>query len=600
MSQTVELEGNGVSPGIAIGKVFILDRSRIRISRQLISESSVEKEKKRFRSAVKKSQEQLQAILSKVNAFVHREHALIIQTHISILDDEMFTGATLQKIEKDKVNAEFALRSVLEETRRVFDEMDDPYLRERFSDVDYVGERTIRNLVGQAEERVSDIKDPSIIVAHDLSPADTAQMSRERILGFVTSSGGPTGHTAIVARSLEIPAVVGVEGLFENIHDSDEVIIDGTNGKVVVCPDVLTTEHFVRLRQEYEEIDRELHTEVHLPAITRDGYRIQVSANVEVIHELPLLARHGAEGIGLYRTEYLYLDRKDLPSEEEHYENYRKVVETVSPARTTIRTLDLGGDKFNHALPMPPELNPAMGLRAIRFCLRETDVFRSQLRGILRASAHGPVRIMFPMISGLQEIREAVGHLQAVREELRREGKRFDENIPVGSMMEVPSAAVIAERLAREVDFFSIGTNDLIQYTLAIDRVNENVTYLYNPLHPAVLSLVRQIAEAGRKAGIEVAMCGEMSGKPLYIPLLVGLGVTVLSMPAQAIPRAKRIVRAITMKDAKKIAEEVFDFGTADEISVYLRKVIKENWADAFPRDIFVEETGSLAAHKKN
>jgi len=590
LSETIELRGMGVSPGIAIGECIIVDRSRVHTSRRLLVSSEIEDEKRRFVTAVHESKKQLEEIRARIDAVAHREHVLIIDTHLAILDDELFSGATLERIESEKVNAEHALRAVVEETRRVFDEIDDPYLKERFNDIDYIGERTLRNLVGHKEQRISEITKPSVVIAHDLSPADTAQMSHDKVLGFVTSSGGPTSHTAIVARSIEIPAVVGVKGLFDNIRDGDEIIIDGISGRVIIGPDAATIEYFVRLRKECEKVDKELHFEVQLPAVTRDGHRITVSANLEIIHELGLLAKHGAEGIGLYRTEYLYLDRNDAPSEEEHYQNYRKVVETVSPGETTIRTLDLGGDKFNHALPMAPELNPAMGLRAIRFCLREEEVFRTQLRAILRASAHGPVRIMFPMISGLQEVREALRLLGEVKDELRRKGEPFDEDMAVGCMMEVPSAAIIAERLAREVDFFSIGTNDLIQYTLAIDRVNEHVSYLYEPLHPAVLSLIGRVARAGQSAGIEVAMCGEMAGKTLYIPLLLGLGITTLSMPAQLVPQAKRIIRYVTLEDARKLAQEVLKFDTAAEINTFITKTVREKWAKALPWDFTGED----------
>ncbi len=600
MAQSIELKGIGASPGVAAGKCFVLDRSRVHISRRLLAPSEIREEKQRFLDAVEESKNQLIDIRSKIDAVNHREHALIIDTHLAILDDELFTDATLNRIEKERVNAEYALRQVLDETKQVFADIDDSYLKERFNDIDYVGERTLRNLVGKREHLIGDIRTPSIIVAQDLSPADTAQMNKERVLGFVTTRGGPTSHTAIVARSLEIPAVVGVEGLFEDLNDGDELIIDGINGTVVLRPDAILSEHYVRIKQEYEEIDRELHREVELPAATKDKQRIVVSANLEIIDELPLLGKHGAEGIGLYRTEYLYLDRSDLPTEDEHYENYKRAVETVAPHQTTIRTLDLGGDKFNHALPMPPELNPAMGLRAIRFCLREKGIFRTQLRAILRASAHGPVKIMFPMISGLREIREALKHYSEVKEELRKEGAELSENIQVGCMVEVPAAAVIAPRLAREMDFFSIGTNDLIQYTLAIDRVNEHVSYLYEPLHPAVLNLIKQVSDAGRANGIEVAMCGEMAGKPLYIPLLLGLGVTSLSMPAQAIPRAKRVIGALTMKEVKNLAEQVFNFDTAVEINAYLRQTIKERWSDAFPKLILQEDIEQPEAKSQN
>lgn len=589
MEDTIEFHGIGTSPGIAIGECYILDRSRVHISSRSISDEGIEAEKERFLGAVAKSREQLEHVRSQIKVSAHHEHALIIDTHIAILDDDLFRGATLKIIEEEKINAEFALRKVLDETGKIFNEINDNYLKERFTDVDFVGERTLRNLVGRSEQHVSDIDKPSVIVAHDLSPADTAQMNREKVLGFAISRGGPTSHTAIIARSLEIPAVVAVEKLFYSLRDGDKIIIDGTTGRVVIRPNAELTEFFENLLREYQEIDRELHADVHLPAVTLDGHRISVSANIEIIHELPLVEKHGADSIGLYRTEYLYLDRSDAPSEEEHYQNYARAVKAVKPGSVTIRTLDLGGDKFSHAFPVAPELNPAMGLRAIRFCLREVGIFRLQLRAILRASAHGKVRVMFPMISGVSEVREALRHLNEVKEELKREGLPFDEKIQVGCMIEIPSAAILAERLAEEVDFFSIGTNDLIQYTLAIDRINEHVSYLYEPLHPAVLSLIRGVARAARQAGKDVAMCGEMAGIPMYIPLLVGLGITTLSMPSQAIPRAKRIIRAIRLDETRKLAQDIFRFDTAAEINNFLREKIKEKWSEAYPQKFLQE-----------
>lgn len=590
---TLNIQGTGVSPGIAIGRCYILDRAKIHVSRRTIEPGRVLEEQDRLRIAIDESKGQLLEIRQKIDhptsAGSRREHVLIIDAHLAILDDELFTEAALKRIAKERVNAEYALSQVITEMRKVFDEIPDPYLRERGTDIDYIGERILRNLVGQRLERISDIATEVVIVAHDLSPADTAQMNKTKVLGFVTAIGGPTGHTAIVARSLEIPAVVGLEDIFADISDGDGIIVDGSTGTVILRPDPWTTEHFIRLREEYEEADRELHAEIHLPSETRDGHRVILSANLEILEELPLLKKHGAEGVGLYRTEYIFLDRDTLPTEEEHFESYSRIVEGVSPHTTTIRTLDLGGDKFNHVLPIAAEMNPAMGLRAIRFCLKEPAIFRTQLHAILRASAFGPVRIMFPMISGIAELRTAKKHLEEVKAELAEKKIPFDKNIKVGSMIEIPSASIMADRLAGLVDFFSIGTNDLIQYTLAIDRVNEHVSYLYEPLHPAVLRIVRNISEAGQKAGIEVAMCGEMAGTPLYIPLLVGLGINALSMTAQSVPRAKKILRAISLKEAEKLVEHAFTLDTAAEIDAYLREVIRKKWPQAFPRDLIEE-----------
>jgi len=595
---TISIQGTGVSPGIAIGRCRILDRARVHVSHRAIEPARVTDEQERLRIAIEESKSQLLEIRHKIDHAEaegkRREHVLIIDAHLAILDDEMFTGAALNRIAKERVNAEYALSQVIIETRKVFDEIPDPYLKERGTDINYIGEHILRNLVGRKLERISDIAEEVVIVAHDLSPADTAQMNKTRILGFVTSIGGPTGHTAIVARSLEIPAVVGADDIFSDISDSDEIIVDGYTGAVILRPDPWTTEHFIRLREEYEEVEKELHAEIHLPSETRDGHHVTLSANLEIIEELPLLKKHGAEGVGLYRTEYLFLDRDTLPTEEEHFDSYRRIVEGVSPYETTIRTLDLGGDKFNHILPIPSEMNPAMGLRAIRFCLKEPAIFRTQLRAILRASVFGKVRIMFPMISGIAELRAAKEHLEEAKKELREKRIAFDEGIKVGSMIEIPSASMMADRLAGLVDFFSIGTNDLIQYTLAIDRVNEHVSYLYEPLHPAVLRFIRYVSEAGAAAGIEVAMCGEMAGTPLYIPLLVGLGINTLSMTSQSVPRAKKILRAISLQEAQALVDHVFDLDTAPEIVRYLRQTIRNKWPNAYPRETLEDQESGL------
>lgn len=581
---TITLRGIGASPGIAIGKAYILDRSKVYASHIHIDTDKVSTEQERLRNAIEESKRQLIEIRQKIDTGQHKEHVLILNTHLAILEDDMFSGAALEKIAEKLINAEWAVNQVVEDAHKVFEEIEDPYLRERISDIDYIAQRILRNLTGKKCDRINKIEEEVIIVAHDLSPADTAQLNKSKVKGFVTAIGGPTSHTAIVARSLEIPAVVGVEYILADISDNDDVILDGTGGEVVIRPDSTTIEQFLRLKEEYEESERQLQSYVNLPSETSDKRRVVLSANLEMIDELPILKKHGAEGIGLFRTEYIFLDRPSIPSEDEQFQSYKTVVENTFPFETTIRTLDLGGDKFNHALPVPYELNPAMGLRAIRLCLKAPDIFRTQLRAILRASAYGKVKIMFPMISGLQELNSALAILDEVKEDLRKNNLSFDENVQVGSMIEIPSASILADKIAEKVDFLSIGTNDLIQYTLAIDRGNENVSYLYEPLHPAVLRIIRMITEGAKKAGKEVAMCGEMAGKPLYIPLLVGLGIDSLSMTAQSIPRVKKMLRAISAKEAEKIAQEVFKFETASQIEGYLSEIIKEKWPQAFSK----------------
>jgi phosphotransferase system enzyme I (PtsI) len=436
--------------------------------------------------------------------------------------------------------------------------------------------------MGKETESISQIKEEVIIVAHDLSPADTAQMSKDKVTAFVTDMGGRTSHTAIMARSLEIPAVVGSETATHSVNTGDTLIVDGTTGVVVVNPSLEIMQEYQERQRVRQKMERELFQYRDLPAETLDGYRVKVLANIELVDEIPSVLQHGAEGIGLYRTEYLYLNRKDLPSEEDHFNAYKKVVEGIYPHEAIIRTLDIGGDKFLSHLDLAAEMNPAMGLRAIRFSLKEVDIFKVQLRAILRASAYGKVKILFPMISGATEIREVKKILNEVRLNLSAEGIPFDPKMEIGIMIEVPSAVTIADILAKEVDYFSIGTNDLIQYSLAIDRVNESVTHLYEPLHPAILRLVKTVVKAAHQAGIRVAMCGEMAGEPLYVPILVGLELDDLSMNVLSIFRVKKILRAYTFRDCKDLVEKSLHLSTPEEIEELVRASLRKK----FPEEV--------------
>jgi phosphotransferase system enzyme I (PtsI) len=435
--------------------------------------------------------------------------------------------------------------------------------------------------LGKKHDDISKIKGKVVVVAHDLSPADTLQMNLKNVAGFITDIGGKVSHTAILSRSLGIPAVVGLEVGTSLINGGDLLIMDGETGEVVINPTEKVSDSFFERKRRIKTMEREVLKYASLPAETRDGVRVRLHANIEMVGEIPSAKNHGAEGIGLYRTEILYLNRKDLPTEEEHYQTYRRLAESISPAVATIRTLDIGGDKFLSNYSAGNEMNPAMGLRAIRFSMKEVDIFKIQLRGILRASAHGKLRILFPMISGIGEVRQAKAILEEVKKSLAKARVPFDQGIEIGAMIEIPSASITADILAREVDFFSIGTNDLIQYALAVDRINEHVSYLYEPLHPAILRIIRGVVQSAHQVGIPAAICGEMAAEPAYSLVLLGLGLDEFSMNPVAIPKVKKVLRMSRFEETQNLVEQIFQFPTASEIEGYVR-----NWmAERFPED---------------
>lgn len=566
------LVGLGVSPGIAIGEAHLLSRARMAAIERTIEPSDVDAEVAAFEEAVEQSRRQLEEVRRKVTEKHPKEHVYIIDTHLMMLDDQMLHDETLHGIRDLLLNAEGALKRAIDHFRQVFASIEDDYLRERMSDIDSVGERLLRNLMGESRQDLSTLKRKAIVVAHDLSPAETMQIDQNKVLGFVTDVGGRTSHTAIVARSLGIPAVVGLENVTALVPGGTPMIIDGSAGTVILNPSESTFREYLQKRQRYEYFEKELLSYRSLPAETPDGFRMVLRANVELPAELEQVCEAGGEGIGLYRSEFLFLSRPVPPDEEEQYLAYRKLVDTVAPHEVTIRTLDAGGDKFVEEINLTDEANPALGLRGIRFSLAETGMLKTQLRAILRASACGPVRVMFPMISGVAEVRRCKALLDECKEELRSEREPFDENIRVGIMIETPAAALIADRLATEVDFFSVGTNDLVQYCLAVDRGNEHVAYLYEPLHPAVLRALQMISRAGRDVGIPVAMCGEMASEPIYLPILLGLGFTELSMNAPCISRVKRIVRQVRRQEAEELLARAMEYSTAEEVARYLER----------------------------
>lgn len=578
------MKGLGVSSGIAIGKAYLIDRGEIEPAQYChLDTSAVEAEIERFKNALDQSRKQTRQILERLDtAGKGKEHGRIIEAHLLILKDEMLINDTVKEIREQKINAEWALKNTLDGFIEFFEGMEDEYLKERAADIEHTVNRILINLMGSKHDNISEISTPSIVVAHDLSPSDTAEMVKGRILGFLTNIGGRTSHTAITARSLEIPAIVGLEAITHQVQTGDTLILDGSTGTVIINPSDTVLELYKKRRTRFEEYERELMTYRDLPCETTDGHRVELLGNIEIIDEVESLNDHGAEGIGLYRSEFLYLGREDLPTEQEHLRAYKNVVKKMRGAPVIIRTLDVGADKIATTMEVTGETNPALGLRAVRYCFKRVDVFKTQLRAILRASAFGNLKILFPMISGIEEVRRAKAILEDVKRDLEEEGLAFNAEIEVGIMIEIPSAALIADHLAKEVDFFSIGTNDLIQYSLAIDRINEHVAYLYEPGHPAVLRVIKQVSDAARKAGIEVGVCGEMAGEPVYALFFLGLGIEHLSMSAYSILRVKKLIRAVSYSKAKRMCNAILKMATAKEIENYLTDQLSKLYTEEF------------------
>ena len=577
------LQGIPASPGIVIGRAWVLsDRGEIKGRfRLLFTEEEQAHEVDRFQAAMDQAHEDLTRLRQEM-AVEFPEHAHLLELHLFILKDQMLNDETLRLIREERLNAEWALDRAFEKIKELFRRIGDSYIKGRLADVESVYRRLMGNLTGKESLRSFDSPDPVIIVAKDLSPAETTQMTDTKVVGFVTERGGRTSHTAIMAQALEIPAVVGLDNATQEINPGDDIIVDGLLGRVILNPDAEVLEKYRRRQLEFDAFKAEVAQFCTFSAYTLDDHVTRILANIELPEEVQLALRSGADGVGLYRTEFLYMKQRHLPTEEELYADYKKVVEAMAPRQVTIRTLDVGGDKFMSTLQYPQEMNPALGLRAIRFCLKEQEIFRIQLKAILRASAHGQVRVMFPLISSIQEMREARRLLGEVQEDLKARGHLFDPRMPVGAMIEVPAAVSLANLLTKEADFFSIGTNDLIQYALAIDRGNKQVASLYQPLHPAVLRMIRQVVDAGRLGGIPVAVCGEMAGDPLYLAILLGLGVDELSMNHMAIPMVKRVIRLINYEDAKQMAKQVLDMVTVEEINEFAAQEMNRRFPEIF------------------
>ncbi|KPK39415.1 MAG: phosphoenolpyruvate-protein phosphotransferase [Omnitrophica WOR_2 bacterium SM23_29] len=574
------IKGIPASPGIAIGEVFILDSEMLPVAKREISNKELPKEIARFEDSLIQTRQQILKIQDKISEELGIKHAEIFNAHLLVLEDRTLIEEVISRLNKELLCVEYIFDDVLKKYINAFSKMEDEYLKERVADIRDVGKRVLRQLLGKKRETLTDLKEKVIAIAYDLSPSDTASMHKKNVIAFATDIGGKTSHTAIMAKALEIPAVVGSEVITKNTKNGDTIIVDGSNGIIIVNPDDDTIAKYKKEKIKFEEYDTFLFKLRDLPCVTPDGRNIELSANIEIPDEISAVKSHGAFGIGLYRTEFFYLNRVDLPNEEEHYKAYRHVAEQMSPHPVIIRTLDLGGDKFLSQLTMPKEMNPFLGWRAIRFCLARPDIFKVQLKAILRASAHGKLKVMYPMISGVEEIRAANKILSEAKEELRKKGISFDEDIEVGAMIEIPSAALTCDILAKEVDFFSIGTNDLIQYSLAVDRANEKIAYLYEPTHPAVLRLIKNIINTGHEANIWVGMCGEMAGEPAFSLLLLGLGLDEFSSSPVNIPRIKQVIRSVEFKTAQKIAEEALTLSTGHEVEKFARQKLKELISD--------------------
>jgi len=560
-------KGIEVAPGIALGQALILESKKPHFIYQfLLNTSEVKKEIEHFKKAVesvKKEFKQLAKSLKKETTF--KEVRQILEVYISILSDPMLYKATIKRIKEEKINAEWALLKSLEEIENIFGMIEEDYLKQRVQDVHYVVNRILAILQPKTPS-AKQVFSESVIIAHELSPVETIKLSSKTAIAFVTETGGLTSHIAIVAQALKLPAVVGVKEITNFIKPGEMVIVDGLEGEVIINPLAETLQYYQEKQKKYKQYCDEIEHYALLPARTVEGHTLKVMANVELFEEIPSVLKMGADGIGLFRTEFFYLQQKHLPEEELLYEYFSKVVKAIKPHPVTFRTLDMGGDKLGSALKFEKELNPALGLRAIRLCLKQKNIFRKQLRAILRASAHGDIRILFPLISSLEEIKEAKKLLEQAKAELEKERILCKTSIPIGIMVEVPSAVTLINFLIPEIDFLSIGTNDLIQYTLAIDRSNEQVAYLYEPLHPAVLKMIKEIVDVAHQAKVPVNVCGEMAGKPIYIPVLVGLGVDELSLNAQNIPLIKKAISSISFKEAQDLAKKLVTFGSVLEV----------------------------------
>ena len=574
---SVELKGVVISPGVALGKVVLLDRFKTIVEKRRLNPALVESEKQRFLSAVEKSKEQVVFIREKLDPKETGDHVHILNFNIMMLEDEILCEEIVRTIESEQVNAEWAITSVLSRKSEAFKNVEDIYMKERLADIYYLGERILRNIRG-IQDDIPDLGQDSVLVAHDISPVDLVAFAKHHAIGLATDVGGSTSHSAIVAKSLGIPAVMGLEDVMLKVSPGALIFIDGFKGIIIINPTEKELRECRKRLREYQALEKKLLTYASLPGKTIDGREVKVSANIEISDEVNLAVCYGAEGIGMYRTEFLFTSTVYFPTEEDQFEDYKKVISRFHQPHITIRTLDIGGDKFPVGMGPSKGLNPALGLRGIRFSLNDEKTFRTQVRAILRASEFGKVRILVPMVSNILEIREVKKIIEETAGELNSRN-----SVEVGVMIEIPSAAIMASEIAEEVDFLSIGTNDLIQYTLAVDRVNDHVSYLFTPFNPAVLRLIKGVIEMARAKGVPVSVCGEMAGQVSCVPLLVGMGVDELSMNVHAIPKVKKILNCITERESKEILEQVLKLKTAVDVKDYVAHAIMEKWGAIIP-----------------
>jgi phosphotransferase system enzyme I (PtsI) len=573
-------QGIPVSPGIVRGKAWIHNLEEDAAPHYHIRQDEVPAELNRFENALLQTRLQIQEMQSRISDSVGGADAGIFDAHLLVVEDRTVIDEVVRIIKRDRLNVESVFAAVTGRFAKTLSEIDDPYLRERAVDIHDVCRRVLRNLLGKQSRVLGGTGESQVVISHNLTPSDTVQMNRQSVLGFATDIGSKTSHTAIMARSLSIPAVVALHDASESIMHGDPVLLDGYNGLLIVNPSDETIADYEVLRKRKDVLERRLDALRGTECCTTDGRKLVLSANIELPEDVPMVIHSGAEGVGLFRTEFFYINRQELPGEELQYQAYRSVVERLAPNSVIIRTLDLGGDKLMSSLDIPTEMNPFLGWRAIRLCLEREDIFKTQLRAILRASAHGNLRIMYPMISGVEEVRSANEVLEECRQELRMEGKPFAEKIEVGAMIEIPSAALTADLIAREVDFFSIGTNDLIQYTIAVDRLNENIAHLYQPTHPAIVRLIRSVVEAGHAHNLWVGVCGEMAGEIALTPLLLGLGVDELSTGCAQVPRVKQAVQSLDLEVCVRLVEEIQSMETPGAVFAACERVARERYPD--------------------
>ncbi len=562
------MKGLGVSHGIGIGKVFKVEPNEIEVERIEVEDTSLEIEK--LKKAIIECKEQINNIYEITIKNVGEKEAEIFKAHEMILEDEAVFDEVVSKIKIEKINCEFALNEVLSRYIRLFENIEDEYLRDRSNDLKDIMYRLTKIIVGAKTKKLSDIEDGTVIVAYDLTPSDTAQMDKDKVAAIVVETGGRTSHAAIIARTMEIPTVVGVDGICDKVEDGDEIICDGSTGKVSINPSQKTKHYYELKKQKEVDIKNNLSKQIGLDTITLDGHKVLLEANIGVPSDIKYAIKNDAESIGLFRSEFLYMSRTKLPTEEEQFDAYKEILVKMGDKPVVIRTLDVGGDKEIPYLKIPKEMNPFLGYRAIRLCLDNTDIFKTQLRAILRASAFGNVKILFPMISSINELRGAKNLYLETKEELIAEGIKINNNIELGIMIEIPSAAIISDVLAKEVDFFSIGTNDLIQYTLAVDRMNSKINHLYNQYHPALIRLIKNVIDNAHAANIKVAMCGDMAGEPNLIPLLLGMGLDEFSMSPSSILKARHIIRGLSKKYCEELLEEILNLDAGIEVEKYL------------------------------